>query len=99
LHQKAVFSLDLPFQNFGESKKKYWIGFCIYGGIGINNEGVRLNEQQILSEEIPNVNKVCSQNLDKESTISFLQPFNIKAVQSSKNQIQINWDEEEDIHL
>ena len=71
LHNRAVFSLDLPFQNFGEYNKKYWVAFCVYGGIGINNEGVKLNEQLILSENIPNVNTACNQNYGNNSTISF----------------------------
>jgi len=34
-HEEAIFTVELPFYN-GDLKEKYWIGFCLRGGQGIN---------------------------------------------------------------
>jgi hypothetical protein len=55
-HSDPIYQVDLPFYN-AEVREKYWIGFCLRGGRGINENGVSVSDPLALFMNKPSVNQ------------------------------------------
>ena len=53
-HSQPVYKVELPFYN-AEVREKYWIGFCLRGGRGINFDGVSVSDPMALFMNKPSV--------------------------------------------
>lgn len=53
-HSEPVYKVELPFFN-ADIREKYWIGFCLRGGRGINFNGVSVSDPLALFMNKPSV--------------------------------------------
>jgi hypothetical protein len=91
-HDEAIFTVELPFYD-GAVKEKYWIGFCLRGGQGINPQGVTVSDPGSLYVDQPSVGKDCVLDSQDIATIGISQPQNVIAEQTSPESVEINWEE------
>jgi hypothetical protein len=91
-HKQAVYEVSLPFYN-ADVQEKYWIGFCLRGGQGINVNGVSVSDPNSLFLNRPDVNQQCI--LDKEhiSTIAVPQPQSVNTRVISNDYTELTWSE------
>ena len=91
-HKQAVYEVSLPFYN-ADIQEKYWIGFCLRGGQGINFNGVSVSDPNSLFLNRPDVNQQCI--LDKEhiSTIAVPQPQGVNTRAVSNDFTELMWSE------
>mmetsp|Transcript_30501 Transcript_30501/g.46748 ORF Transcript_30501/g.46748 Transcript_30501/m.46748 type:complete len:217 (+) Transcript_30501:1171-1821(+) len=90
-HSHAVYEADLPF-DLGEDSSKFWIGFCVRGGQGINDLGVTVGDPQALSDKKPSVYRDCVVD-PEQTTIGISQPMNLEARQINPDYVEISWEE------
>lgn len=82
----------MPFYT-ADLDEKYWVGFCLRGGRGINYNGITLSDPSALFVAKPEVNQQCI--LDKEhiASVSVTQPTSVNTKAISSELTEISWEE------
>jgi hypothetical protein len=91
-HSDPVYQVDLPFYN-AEISEKYWIGFCLRGGRGINFDGVSVSDPNALFLNKPDVTKQCILDPEDIGTVGIGPPTGVTATTLSEDMIELSWDE------
>ena len=91
-HSDPVYQVDLPFYS-AENTEKYWIGFCLRGGRGINFDGVSVSDPIALFLNKPDVTQQCILDQDKIGTVGISPPTGVTATTLSPDMIELSWDE------
>ena len=101
-HQNMpVFQVDLPLEYLGgqtlsdssQMSDKYWLGFCLRGGQGINKNGVSVSDPTALSNDKPLVYRDCVADPSKATTLGISQPQNLQANVISKDTVEFSWEQ------
>ena len=91
-HKGAVYEVSLPTYN-ADVMERYWIGFCLRGGQGINFSGVSVSDPSALFINKPDVNQKCFLDKERIPTISVPQPSNVNTQAISQDFIDVSWDQ------
>ena len=91
-HKQAVYEVDLPFHDDAD-QQKYWVGFCLRGGQGINGQSVTIADPSSLSNDRPVVYKSCVTDPKSVATVGISQPTSLQAKQVTQDYAEITWEE------
>ena len=93
LHSGPVYEMNLPFYT-PDIEEKYWVGFCLRGGQGINFNGFSIADPNALFLNKPNVNKDCHLNKATIPTVAVSVPQNPEATINKDNSMaELTWEE------
>jgi len=91
-HEGPAYEVNLPFYD-SKNREKYWIGFCLKGGRGINEQGVSVSDPGALYLEKPQVGKDCRQMGNNVTTLGISQPTNLEIKTLNSDTVLFDWDE------
>ena len=91
-HSEPLYQVELPFYTT-DIKEKYWIGFCLRGGRGINDNGVTVSDPLALFLDKPSVNQQCILDPENIGTVGIGPPTGVTATTLSDDKVELSWDE------
>lgn len=83
--------MHMPFYT-ADLDEKYWVGFCLRGGRGINYNGVTVSDPASLMVVKPDVNHECILDKEHVPTVTVTSPINVNTRALSPEQTEISWE-------
>lgn len=82
----------MPFYT-ADLDEKFWVGFCLRGGRGINYNGITLSDPSAMFVQKPNVNNQCILDKEHVPSVTVTQPINVNTKANSNEITEISWEE------
>lgn len=91
-HSSAVYEVHMPFYA-ADLDEKFWVGFCLRGGRGINYHGIAVSDPNALFSQKPEVNQQCILDKEHVPTITVTAPSSVNTKAISSEMTEISWEE------